>query len=205
VICVGPRPARPIPPEAFWLRRVRGGDLFCSGRHGQLAAAPCATAGDVLLHVGAGLSRFLKTPLSPPFNAQWSDSSKMNGIEPSCHSRESGNLEPLRLRLSLDARFRGHDKTRRFSNRMKRTTRRIVSVELVEAARLLEVGVGGREQGKFPAEQGDSREFGLFCGRKVLGFQGLAAKFPPRASGEFFAPEQGICRELFARSRDSLR
>jgi len=60
----------------------------------------------------------------------------MNGIEPTCHSREMRESRALELAPSLDDCFRGHDKTRRFSNRMKRTTSRIVSVELAEAARL---------------------------------------------------------------------
>src|SRR5208282_4197997 len=50
---------------------------------------------------------------------------------------------------------------------------------------------------------GNSASFGQNEHRKGLGFEGLAAKFPARASREFFGPEQGICREFFARAGNS--
>ena len=58
--------------------------------------------------------------------------------------------------------------------------------------------------GEFPAGSefaGNSALFRENTRWKGLGFEGLAAEFPARASREFFCAEQGMCREFFARSR----
>src|SRR5208283_2338415 len=54
---------------------------------------------------------------------------------------------------------------------------------------------------------GNSASFGQYEHRKGLGFEGLAGKFPARASREFFAREQGIFRagREFSRRRRKAR
>src|SRR5271165_7524431 len=64
--------------------------------------------------------------------------------------------------------------------------------------------VASRENSLLSRETaGNSASFGHNEHRKGLGIEGLAVKFPARASREFFAPEQGICREFFARAGNS--